>query len=258
MPGADAPGYEIAVPSYQRARTLRVKTLAVLRRYRVPASIITIFVADDDEAAAYAQELPPKSYGRIVVAAPGICAVHNFITGYYPVGARYVSMDDDIVGFSCYDADAPRRLKPLRSLTRLIHKGFVECERCEARLWGLYPVLNGFYMYQRTTADLRFIVGTFWGCINAGPRVVRLPRTFAGKEDYLRTLLYFHADGAVARLSWVAAVTVTGRGAGGLQQPGRPQREARAARRLVAAFPNFVTLAGERKGVAQVKLRRHR
>jgi len=41
--------FVIAIPSYKRAETLRDKSLAMLEAKRVPASIIHVFVATEEE-----------------------------------------------------------------------------------------------------------------------------------------------------------------------------------------------------------------
>ena len=41
--------YVIAIPSYQRDNTLKIRTLATLESYNIPTSIIYIFVANKKE-----------------------------------------------------------------------------------------------------------------------------------------------------------------------------------------------------------------
>ena len=44
---------EFAIPSYQRPETLRDKTLALLKKYKMPSRCITVFVADGDQKKIY-------------------------------------------------------------------------------------------------------------------------------------------------------------------------------------------------------------
>lgn len=53
--------FEIAIPSYQRAETLRDKTLHLLERYKIHPKCITVFVANNDELAKYKDILKPNT-----------------------------------------------------------------------------------------------------------------------------------------------------------------------------------------------------
>ena len=53
--------YVIAIPSYQRENTLKIRTLATLESYNIPASIIYIFVANKKEKKNYCDHLDKKS-----------------------------------------------------------------------------------------------------------------------------------------------------------------------------------------------------
>ena len=250
MTGID---YEIAIPSYRRAHTLRRKTLSLLREYRIPASSITVFVADRAEKAEYESVLDRKSYGKLVVGVPGLLPVINFIGRHYGAGARVVCCDDDIGSFVERDDAASNFSRRLKSLKGLIRRGFRECERVGAHLWGVYPVDNGLFMRRRVTTDLRLIIGHFWGCVLSSPLRL-LPTWLPSKDDYLRTILHFQADGAVVRLNWAAPRTRVGAGAGGLNDPSRMRKEAEAVELLVAAYPELVRRARPRGDMAQIRL----
>ncbi|NBO60974.1 MAG: hypothetical protein EBU82_08395 [Flavobacteriia bacterium] len=58
--------YIVAIPSYKRTETLKEKTLAVLQRYKIPASKIFIFVADKEEEENYRKALDSKCYTRLL------------------------------------------------------------------------------------------------------------------------------------------------------------------------------------------------
>ena len=85
---------EIAIPSYKRSKT--IKTLAFLKSVPYPSDKITIFVANDEEAQLYTQDVPKHLYGKIVVGVKGLTEQRNFITAYYPEDIIYIGMDDDV------------------------------------------------------------------------------------------------------------------------------------------------------------------
>jgi len=250
--------YEIAIPSYKRAETLRDKTLDFLKKYRIPSQKITVFVANKEEEKIYKDTLKPGTYGKIVVGIRGMCPIRNFITKYYPVGTLLVNIDDDIKGFLEYDASKPRKEKPLRSLLAVIKTGFSECEKAKTQIWGVYPVANGFFMKPKVSTDIRYIIGSFWGCINPGlkgPGGIEITTEY--KEDYQRSILYYKKYGAVVRLNMYAPISAYYTEAGGMQEvKDRRQLEEKGARWLVKTYPDFAVLNPSKKsGYMEVKLK---
>lgn len=246
--------YEIAIPSYKRPDTLRDKTLTILKAYRIPADKITIFVADKDQEALYKNALIPGSYGKIVIGVVGMGAIRNFITEYYPIGTSIVNIDDDIKGFLEYDATHARKERPLRSLLAVIKQGFHECEKANAHLWGVYPVANGYFMKPKVSKDLRYIIGSFWGCINPGIKEVKI--TLDDKEDYQRSILYYKADNVVIRLNMVAPISSYYKEPGGMQEERTNERVEKSARWIVKTYPEYAVLNPSKKsGYMEVRLK---
>jgi len=246
--------YEIAIPSYKRPETLRDKTLEVLKRYRIPSQKITVFVANKEQEKLYKDTLKPGTYGKLVVGVKGMGAIRNYITEYYPIGTPIVNIDDDIKGFLEYDASKPRKEKPLRSLLAVIKTAFSECDKAGAHLWGVYPVANGFFMKPKVSTDLRYIIGSFWGCINPGIKAVKI--TLDDKEDYQRSILYYKADDAVVRLNMVAPISSYYKEPGGMQEERTKERVEESARWIVKTYPDFAVLNPSKKsGYMEVKLK---
>jgi hypothetical protein len=244
----------IAIPSYKRAETLRDKTLKVLSDYHIPVNRIHVFVANKEEYQRYKEVLDPKTYGHIRIAKPGMAAVRNYITSKaFPIGKPIFNMDDDIRGFVEYSSSAARNEKPLRSLTDLINKGFAEARKTGFRLFGTYPIPNGFFMKPTVTTDLRYLPGGAWGIINPGPI---LTLTLDDKEDYLRTIMMYILDGGVIKFNGIAPLTVGYQGDGGMQEERTITRIDRSARAMVEAFPDLVKLNMTKKsGKPEVRLR---
>jgi hypothetical protein len=246
--------YEIAIPSYKRPETLRDKTLKVLAEYNIPAAKITVFLADEEQRQIYKGILRPGTYGKLVVGIVGMGAIRNFISEYYPIGTMIVNIDDDIKGFLEYSPTTPRKERRLRNLITVIQRGFEECKAAGARLWGVYPVANGFFMKPKISTDLKYIIGSFWGCINPGIREVKI--TLDDKEDYQRSILYYIADGAVVRLNFVSPLSSYYKEPGGMQEERTKQRVEKSARWLVKKYPEYASLNPNKKsGYMEVRLR---
>ena len=246
--------YVIAIPSYKRIDTLKEKTLATLKKYRIPSSKVYIFVADKDEEEAYRKGLDKSAYHKIVVGVKGLADVRNFIAGYFPLGKKILFMDDDIKGFLEFDESKPRHEKPLVSLERLIQRGFSEAQKAGARLWGIYPSANGFFMKDTVSTDLKFIVGCFFGLINPGNKALKIP--VSEKEDYYRSLRMYELDATVVRLNFVAPKTAFYTEPGGMQtDPLRRKKQEEAVKFLLKEYPNYVRLNPTRKsGFMEIRI----
>jgi hypothetical protein len=246
--------YEVAIPSYKRPETLRDKTLTILKAYRIPADKITVFVANKEQMEIYTKTLTSGTYGKIVIGIVGMGAIRNFISDYYPIGTCIVNIDDDIKGFLEYDATQPRKERPLRSLLSVIRQGFHACEQAGARLWGVYPVANGYFMKPKISKDLRYIIGSFWGCINPGTKEIKI--TLDDKEDYQRSILYYKADKAIIRLNNVSPISSYYKEPGGMQEERTKERVEKSARWIVKTYPEYAVLNPSKKsGYMEVRLK---
>lgn len=244
----------IAIPSYKRAATLRDKTLTVLKEYGIPKARIHVFVATKEEYDTYKTTLDPNTYGHIHIAIPGMAAVRNYITRFFPVGKPIFNMDDDIRGFLEYSATARRNERPLRSLETAITTGFHEAKKSGYRLFGFYPVANGYFMRPGApTTDLRYIIGSVWGILNPGPI---LTVTIDDKEDYLRSVIMYVLDGGVLRFNNIAPVSAYYKEPGGMQEERTMNRIDSSAKAMVTAFPDLVKINLTKKsGMPEVRLR---
>lgn len=244
----------IAIPSYRRAETLRDKTLKTLTSYDIPVSKIHVFVANRDEYDEYKKALTPGTYGHIHIAEKGMAAVRNFITRFFPIGKPIFNMDDDIAGFLEYSSHARRNETPLKDLHTAITAGFAAARRTGFRLFGFYPIANGYFMRPGSpTTDLRYIIGAVWGILNPGPV---LSVTIDDKEDYLRTVIMYLLDGGVLRFNGIAPKTAYYKEPGGMQETRTMSRISDSAAALVKAFPDLVKInLTKRSGMPEVRLR---
>jgi hypothetical protein len=246
----------VAIPSYKRAQTLRDKTLTVLREYGIPKHKIHVFVANKEEYDTYKTTLEPGTYGSLHIAEPGMAAVRNYITRFFPVGTPIFNMDDDIRGFLEYSENGTRNERRLRSLSAAITAGFAEARRSGFRLFGFYPVPNGYFMKPGFTTDLRYIIGSVWGIINPGPV---LTVTIDDKEDYLRSVIMYLLDGGVLRFNTIAPQSAYYKEEGGMQEERTMKRITESAQAMVAAFPDLVKINLTKKsGMPEVRLRDNR
>lgn len=245
--------YIIAIPSYKRAETLRDKSLAMLADNRIPASIIHVFVASEAEKDEYKNTLKPGTYGKLIVGEPGMGAIRNFITAYFPVGTKIMNIDDDIKEFKKLDTHTGK-LVPIKNLDKIFCEGFEKAVKTRFRLFGFYPVANGFFMKDRVTEDLRYIIGSAWGIINPGIDALKV--TIDDKEDVQRSVIMYLLDGGVLRFETITPITAYYKEPGGMQEERTKNRVDKSATAMVEAYPGLTTLNLTKKsGFAEVRLR---
>lgn len=247
--------YQISIPSYRRSKTLKQKTLNVLSKYKIDSDKVTIFVADENEKKEYERELKDTPYNNIVVGSLGIGNQRRFIQNYYSSGTRVVSFDDDVSEVLRKVND--KSVAAVDNLERdVIFKGFDECLKNNANLFGVYAVNNPMFMKEKVSVGLYFCVGTLHGMI------VRhdddLIVTIDEKDDYQRTLQHYVKDGAVVRLDNITIKTKYYTEPGGMQ--GTDQRKEENIRRnaqfLADSYPELCTMyIRESKNRAELRLR---
>jgi hypothetical protein len=241
--------WKVVVPSYNRVDGFKNKTLKTLQYHKVPASKIYLFVANEEQKKLYEEGLEPGSVGHIIVGIKGLVPVRNFIFEHFPKGTPLVSFDDDVRGFVRLEGEKVRELRPAE-FGELVDMAFKECKTVGARFWGDYPVPNAFFMSNAISYDLKFIMGSFWGCFNPG-KDVHIEIGGGEKEDYQRTIQFWEADHKLVRLDFLSHKTATYNEPGGLQSDGmaaRVEREKSTVAAMLKKWPQYIRPNPRRKG----------
>lgn len=252
--------YQIAIPSYKRAETLKTQTLTTLERHGVNPDRVTIFVATEAERLEYAQTIP--AHYRLVVAAPGkFNAVKFYNTNHYPAGTPLLNIDDDISRLDQLTADG--KLTPYTgTLDDLVEQAFNLCQKYGTTLWGINPVANGFYMNPNNTIGLRFICGNFYGSY-AGDYAITNPkrRQTTSGDDFETTIQAFIINGAVIRLDWIAPQTrmfAPGGIDAELKDNGIADRQTdntQALLEIAAKYPDLIRVVTKAGGITSLRLK---
>lgn len=251
--------YQIAIPSYKRAELLKQKTIALLERYNVDKSKITVFVANEQEAETYKEALPDY---KIVVAVKGLLAARVFYNNYYPKDTRILNLDDDMAELKQRNS-ADKLENYVGAFDDIVKLGFSICEQEGARLWGINPVSNGFFMKDCVTVGLRYICGNFHGSY-AGDEVVtgadRANKESSG-EDFETTLRSFVRYGSVVRIEYLCPTTkyfASGGIDAELKDNGIPDRQTdhkAALFDIAARFPDLATIVEKAGGITNIRLK---
>ena len=235
---------KIAIPSYNRAKTLGDKTLRFLTTMRgFHHEDITIFVADFEQYSIYQSYYP--SY-NIVVGERGIVNIRNVINDYYDYDEYVICLDDDI---ECL-LPGPKPDLFIEGEKLLIETGM--------SLWGVNAVSNEFFMKQqkRVSYNLKFCIGGMFGMIN---KQFILNPLSATKEDIENTILhYIHSCGIIRfnHVSFKSKMFAEG-GIGNKRE--RESQNNVAVAYLIDTYPELVSLFTRKDGWKEIKLAyRHR
>jgi len=180
--------YVIAIPTYNRVNEIIKKTLNALYEGNVNKSKIYLFVANKKEYDLYEKNVPKNLYNKIIVGKKGITNQRIFISKYFKEGQYIVSMDDDVEELEILKGE---KLVKLNNLHKFFIDGLKLLEKEKLYIWGIYPVRNPFFMYNKITTDLRFIIGVTFGYINRHMKGLYPSIKSETKEDYEQTILFF-------------------------------------------------------------------
>ena len=196
--------YLISIPTYKRYDMINTHTLEMLKKHKIDYKLIYIFVSNISEKKKYLEKLDSKYHNNLIIGKKGLKNQRNFINKYFKNNQNILFIDDDVKDiYQLYNYDKKNRTlnskKTLENLNLFILNSFKLLKKNKAYLWGIYPINNPYFMFDRTTYDLRFIVGPFYGIINRHHKDLIL--TIDEKEDTQRTLQYFTLDKSVIRFN---------------------------------------------------------
>ena len=245
--------YQIAIPSYKRANTLKEKTLALLTRHDVNPDLVTVFVANDDEHKSYSEALKDTPYKNIVVGQVGMGAIRRFIQKHYAEGTYVMNFDDDIQ--ECYKKIDDKTMLPVTDLKQeVIVRGFTACEENDAKLFGIYAAANPMFMKNRIAVGIYYCIGSCWGLVTRHDEDLSVQ--LDDKEDFERTLQHYVKDGKVVRLDDITVKSKYYTEEGGMQVTRTTDRILKSAENLVERFPGLCTMyIRETTGHAELRLR---
>lgn len=230
---------------------------------------VYVFCVPEDEATYRTTIAAHSEYqGVHVHTGPlGLHHMRNFIATFFERDAAVLQMDDDIrdIMVMCEDESVVDVNKSSRyKLTSLscddalpwISSAFETARGRGARLWGVYPVRNGFFMKDLApiTYDLRFCVGAFWGCWNDPELQLHLEE----KEDFERTIRAYEKDQCVVRFNRICVATTYYHTPGGLQARNidRVKESESSCEWLIEQWPQYCRMyRGKKNGMCEVRLK---
>lgn len=243
--------YVVAIPTYNRVDEVINKTLNTLSEGGVSKNKIYLFVANNQQYKLYEENVPKSLYNKIIIGKKGITNQRIFIAGYFNEGQYVISLDDDIEALNILKDD---KLAKIKNIDLFFVNAYKLMKAEKLFIWGIYPVSNPFFMYNRVTTDLRFIIGVTYGFITRHHKKLKMSTKAETKEDYEQTILYYLMDGGVIRFNNITAKTKFN-SPGGLGTD-RFERNKNAAEYLTTKYPDIVSRNDRKDGTPEIKLKR--
>ena len=227
--------FRIVICTHDRVDICRSHTLAMLKHNNVPAKLITLLVHNEQQKANYENGIPKDLYNDIMVSNndQGVYGQMNYITDHFDEGTKIVKLDDDISWI--YEIADNYNLVKSSNLLNIIDDGFRLCDQYGAKLFGLYPSSNPYFVCKQklVSTDLRFAVGSFMGLIIDKSNILDLNIKIKG--DYQYAIQAYINHGAVIRLNRVCHKYHINKNVGD-----RTTVMVNDARILVEKYPQFV------------------
>lgn len=208
--------YTIVIPTYKRYELIKKNgTLFFLKKNKILANKIVLFVANQQEKKLYKKYIPNDLYsGKIIIGVKGILNQRNFIIKYFPENKYIVSMDDDIENILIKNGNKLRSINK-GELHNLIENSYDLMKKSGANIWGINMVSNPFMMQNKINTNLGIIPAGFYGYINNHKIMNKIKND--SREDVERSIMYFDKDNIIIRYMNITFKTHMKTNEGGIQ-----------------------------------------
>ena len=246
--------YRIAIPSYNRIDKLLNKTLKLLKNYKIDDAKIDIFLENEEQFDIYNKNLE-DNYNIIITNTTGIGDKRNYLRNYYSNinFCKYVLfIDDDIDKIVDMNNE-------LENLDEFIKLAFNKTNELGLKFWGVCGYNNSFFLKDKITTDLKYIIGAFCGLINHADDTP-LSTTFDHFEDYDFSIQHYIRDNGIVRFNNIGLSTkYFGCGGitdsyGGLEKRRLATKE--GGEKLVEKYPKCCSLY-EKKNYYNIRLKKN-
>ena len=207
LEGSGNDKYYIAIPSYDRAETLKDKTLKLLFERNIKPDNIYIFVANKEEKKEYEKVIPKDNYKKLIVGKKGISYQRNFIIDYFKEGDNIVFIDDDI---SNIKRKSGNKVSDLDDLNEFFINSFKKLKDENKFLWATKNMYNAFYknlMKDEGEVGLLTFSGDLMGIINRKDMKIKITLEKGEGEQFELMLMYYKRDGGIIRFNNITVLS---------------------------------------------------
>lgn len=235
---------KVAIPSYNRVKILKEKTLNMLLTEGFDPKDIYVFLKNEEQLEQYKAGIE-SPLNWVVCHNQNLSDKRTFIRRYFAEGEEILSIDDDV-----------KRIKFLKPqpLKQFVSRMFELLKQEKLTAFGIYPVnqTNMFYCKDRVVKGSVYLVGSFYGFLNK--QAEEWP-TVCDKEDKWFSCKRITEDGAVLRYEGCCADT-SFYAKGGLSEYRTLQSEEEYSKRICNQFPELVKYTLKKNNHPDVKFLR--
>lgn len=217
----------IAIRTCKRINTIEEHTLNVIKD--LPYKVY-IFCPESEK-----KEYLKKYKGKYTITRgsdKSLNDANNAVHKYFPIGKKILFMDDDIKSVNKWNGEAFETA----DLKYYIEEGFRLCNENNFKLFGFYPVKNGFFMKDQKeySKGLQFCMGGIMGVVND-----KELRTITYKEDYERCIINYIKYGGIIRFNYVKVDNILYTNKGGQEDKRTTELMDKTIEELVSKYPEY-------------------
>jgi hypothetical protein len=239
---------KFVIPSHQRSKILKEKTLKYLDMMDVKRKDVYVFIREDDKDFEGYNSI--EGINLLPIDIKGIGATHNYITEHFEEGEFIVEIDDDLEDL------VDNRRKSIDSFIGLCEEMKSKMEEVGCSYGGSYSVANPMFMSkcERYTTDLRYCLGCIrWRFIR---KDVKVETNYA--EDMENCILHFMRDKKILKNNWIAPKTKN-YASGGCNGDGRNfDSEKKDKKFLAEKYPLYCRYFERKNGHPDCRVREYR
>lgn len=220
------------IPSYKRGH--EQQTLQYLKKLGYNPRQIIISTQTEDDYKEYQQK-----YGKdaTIIYGNGNCVGdnRNNILNFIEKGCNIVMLDDDVKCLQKLSNGKLINVETREELDKFINNAFDYCEKNNARLWGVYPVSNAYFM--KNTIDKKNIL---IGCVLGLKNEFLFNSEFRTKEDYELCCREISKGYNCVRFNNVTVNAKHKTNAGGCKDDWKFEINKRCADMLIQKYPTLI------------------
>lgn len=224
--------FYFGIPSYKRSN--EQLTLKYLHNLGYNKEQIFISTQTEEDFNLYKNKY--NNLANIIFKA-GNCVGdnRNNILRNLPKGSKIVMLDDDIKALQVLKENKLQDINSKEELDKFINNAFDFCRVNNARIWGIYPVNNSYFM-RKTIDKKNLLIGCVLGLIND----IEFNRDFRTKEDYELCCREISNGYNCIRFNHISANAKHKTNSGGCKDDWKFDINKRCADMLLQKYPNLV------------------
>ena len=224
--------FYFGIPSYKRSK--EQLTLKYLKALGYNKNQIIISTQTQEDYLLYKNLYDNDA---MIIFKDGQCVSdnRNNILLALPTGTQIVMLDDDIKALQILSGGKLKDITTKQELDLIINDAFDYAIKHNARIWGVYPVSNPFFM-KRTIDNRNIVIGCVMGLINN----FIFDKKFRTKEDYELCCREMRNGHNCIRFNYLTANAKHKTNAGGCKDDWKYEINKRCADLLIGRYPEMI------------------